>query len=120
MEWIVDCERVSAVENNEVTTGRTCLVPGRVACIPPELLKPLLFGLLGLTERSRVSISEIVLVQGFLDEVQVKIFERLIPIFHEFGLWAGHCDKAHGEVLSGGRAKSDLYILANYARSTVR
>ena len=51
-----------------------------------ELCKPLLFVLLGLTERSWVVCVAIVLVQMLRDKVQVPLFESLTPLVYEFDL----------------------------------
>lgn len=48
------------------------------------MLKPLLFGLDGFAERSRVGVTEKVLMQRFRKKVQVSLLEPTIPFGQEF------------------------------------
>lgn len=90
----------------------THLVLGPEVENPTEFFKPLLFGLVLLAKRSRVSVPAIVLVQVLRDEVDVLLAECLTQFEDEFDLrgigtfCVGHWEKVVGSgVLWGSKCK---------------
>ena len=88
MEWMVVCGgSLNAAKRVRAVVNVAYLVLSHEAGNTCEVLKPLLSGLVWLTERSRKGCVAIVLVQLLRDKVQVLLFETLTPFAYEFDLW---------------------------------